>query len=210
MTMPIPNRWGSLRRALKTAAAVLLGPYRFNRICRLATMSVAPAMPSGICCQRLERSFAAADIDPELRERFSYEGDDAYGYGLFRDGRLAAVCWFWGPRRFNDPKLWVLGTNEAILVDLMTATRCRGRGLAPLLIQYASSEMRRTGWDPLYTWMWHTHSASYRAFDKAGWTQIAWVLEIRPFGMARTLRFCWRSLQSRGGASRSDQRLAGP
>ena len=191
------------------AAAVLLGPYRFNRIYRLAAMSVAPTMPSGISCQRLEGSLTAVDIDPEVRARASYEGDDAYGYGLFLDGRLAAVCWFWGSRRFNDPTLWVLGTNEAIFVDLMTATRCRGQGLAPLLIQYASAELRRTGWDQLYTWMWHTHSASYRSFEKAGWTQIAWVFEIRPFGTTRTLRFCWRSLHNRGGASRSNPRLAG-
>ena len=211
MTMPDPNRWERSRRALKAAAAALLGPYRFNRIYRLTSMPVAPTMPPGISCRRLTgSSAAAADIDPELRERFWCDGDDAYGYGLFVDGRLAAVCWFWGPRRFNEPLLWVLRTNEAILVDLMTATGNRGQGLAPLLIRHASAEMRRMGWDPLYTWMWHTHSASYRAFEKAGWTQIARVLEIRPLGMARTLRLCWRSRRSHGAERLPDPRLAGP
>jgi GNAT superfamily N-acetyltransferase len=211
MTIPDPNRWGRSRRALKAAAVALLGPYRFNRVYRLALMPTAPTMPPGISCQRLAgSSAAAADIDPELRERFWCDGDDAYGYGLFIDARLAAVCWFWGPHRFNEPLLWVLRTNEAIMVDLVTATRCRGQGLAPLLIRHASAEMRRMGWDLLYTWMWHSHSASYRAFEKAGWTHIAWVLEIRPLGMARTLRFCWRSLRNRGRASLPDPQIARP
>jgi GNAT superfamily N-acetyltransferase len=210
MTTLDPNGRESVKRALKTVAAALLGPYRCNRIYRLTSMPVEPTMPPGISCHRLEApSAAAADIDPELRERFSYDHDDAYGYGLSRDGCLAAVCWFWVPRRFNEPLIWVLRTNEAILVDLVTASRYRGQGLAPLLIRYASAEMRRMGWDPLYTWMWHTHSASYRAFEKAGWTQIAWVLEIRPLGMARTFRLCWRSFRNRSRASPHNPPLAG-
>lgn len=147
MTTLDPNGRESVKRALKTVAAALLGPYRFNRIYRLTSMPVEPTMPPGISCQRLEApSAAAADIDPELRKRFSYDNDDAYGYGLSRDGCLAAVCWFWGPRRFNEPLIWVLRTNEAILVDLVTASRCRGQGLAPLLIRYAFAERRRRGW----------------------------------------------------------------
>ncbi len=139
------------------------------------------------------------EISPELRDRFWYGGDDAYGYGLLLDGKLAAVCWFWGPRRFNDPLLWLLNENEAILVDIVTETRYRGRELAPILIRYASASMHRAGWDPLYTWMWHNHSASYRAFEKAGWNQIAWVLEIHPFGKAWPLRLCWRRSLRRSG-----------
>lgn len=197
-----------MKRALKKAATLLLGPYRFNRIYRLTSTDCEPAMPPGTNCRRLEGPPPASILDPNLRERFSYAGHDAYGYGLFLDGNLAAVCWFWGPCRFDDPLLWALGKDEAILVDLVTALSCRGLGLAPLLIRYASMEMRRMGWGQLYTWMWHTHRASYHAFNKAGWTQIAWVLEIHPFGMARTLRFCWRTLGNRPRRSTLHPRTA--
>jgi GNAT superfamily N-acetyltransferase len=89
--------------------------------------------------------------------------------------------------------LWVLGKDEAMLIDLVTAPSHRGQGLAPLLIRGASAEMRQIGWNPLYAFVWHSHHASYHAFEKAGWTQVAWVLEVRPFGMRRGFRFCWRT-----------------
>jgi GNAT superfamily N-acetyltransferase len=189
-----------VRRALKKAVSLLLGPYRFNRIYLSASTELAPAMPPGTHCRPLEGPPPRL-LDPNLRQRFSYAGHDAYGYGLFLGGDLAAVCWFWGPCRFNDPLLWVLAKDEAILVDLVTASSCRGQGLAPLLIQYASAEMRRAGWGRLYTWMWHTHHASYHAFDKAGWSQIAWVLEIHPFGVARPFRFRWKTARKRAAGS---------
>jgi len=188
---------------------VLLGPYRFNRIYRLTSTSVKPAMPPGVSCRSLDGAAPIANVDPKLRERFWYGGDDAYGYGLFLEDNLGAVCWFWGPRRFNDPLLWTLQEGEAIMVDLMTASSYRGQGLAPLLIRYASAEMRRTGWNRLYTWMWHTHYASYHAFEKAGWRQIAWVLEIRPFGIPRKFRFCWRTRMNRQHANPVHPRQVG-
>jgi GNAT superfamily N-acetyltransferase len=186
-----------MRRALKKAAVAVLGPYRFNRIYCLTSVIPAPTMPAGMLCRCLDGPPPAPMLDARLKERFWYGGEDAYGYGLFLNESLAAVCWFWGPRRFNDPLLWTLEPGEAILVDLMTASNCRGQGLAPLLIRYASAEMHRMGWNRLYTWMWYTHRASYHAFQKAGWEQVASVLEIAPFGSGRMLRFCWRSRANR-------------
>jgi GNAT superfamily N-acetyltransferase len=187
----------TVRRPLKVIAALLLGPYRFNRIYRLGVTDIEPEIPQGITVGRLGELPSAAVRSVELRDRFCYSGDDAYGYGLFLDGCLAAICWFWGPQRFEDPLLWRLAGDEAILVDLVTASNHRGRGLAPLLIRYASADMRRTGWNSLYTWMWHSHHASYHAFERAGWEQIAWVLEIRPLGVPWPLRVCWRPLRRR-------------
>jgi GNAT superfamily N-acetyltransferase len=191
------NARSTIRRPIKAIAALLLGPYQFNRIYRLAARDSGPEIPPGMTVGRIEDLPAGSVDSAELRERFCYGGDDAYGYGLFLEGRLAAVCWFWGPRRFQDPLLWQLADNEAILVDLMTASNYRGRGFATLLIRYASVDMRGAGWNALYTWMWHTHRASYHAFERAGWRQIAWVLEIYPLGMRRVFRFRWRPLRRR-------------
>jgi GNAT superfamily N-acetyltransferase len=202
--MPDTTVGWSVKRAFKEAARLLLGRYRFNRIYRLASTEIEPDVPDGMSFRRLEDLPAASIVSTELRDRFIYGGDDAYGYGLFLHGRLAAVCWFWGPQRFRDTLLWNLDKDEAILVDLLTASSYRGQGLASVLIRYASADMRRTGWNSLYTWMWHTHHASYHAFEKAGWQQVARVLEIHPFGMQRTLRFCWRRRVRRTSWNRSD------
>lgn len=188
-------------------AALLLGPYRCNRIYRSAAVDLEPEIPKGMSLGRLEGLPLFSVESAELRDRFCYRGHDAYGYGLFLDGCLAAICWFWGPQRFDDPLLWRLANDEAIMVDLVTASNYRGRGLAPLLIRYASADMRRAGWRSLYTWMWHTHHASYHAFERAGWEQIAWVVEIRPLCVRWALRVCWRPFRRRA-AERS--RRAGP
>lgn len=184
-----------MKRAFKKGVTFLLGPYRFNRVYRLGPNDAAQDAPQGMSIERLEGLSPESITSTELRDRFSYAGHDAYGYGLSFEGRLAAVCWFWGSRRFRDPLLWNLEDSEAILVDLVTASAYRGRGLASVLIRSASADMRRSGWRSLYTWMWYTHRASYQAFERAGWHQIAWVLEIHPFGMTRALRFQWRAFR---------------
>jgi len=197
MTVPDFSAEARVKRALKEGVRLVLGPYRFNRIYRLASTDINPEVPHGITFGRLEGVLPASIETTELRDRLWYGGDDAYGYGLFLEGDLAAMCWFWGPQRFKDPLLWSPEKDEAILVDLVTASDYRGRGLAPVLIRYASADMHRAGWKSLYAYMWHTHRASYHAFERAGWRQIAWVLEIHPFGMPRPLRFRWQAFRRR-------------
>ncbi|MGH7047040.1 MAG: GNAT family N-acetyltransferase [Stellaceae bacterium] len=200
-----------LRQALKRAATLILGRYRLNRIYRMTAVAVEQVMPPGIDCRLLEDPPAsAADVDPELREQFWYGGDDAHGYGLFLEGRLAAACWFWGCHRFTDPGLWVLGKDESFLIEVLTAPRYRGQGLAPLLIQYASGEMFREKYERLFCSIWHNHSASYRAFEKAGWTQVARVIEVRPFGVSPPIRFCLRRSPRGIRAGLADSRRARP
>lgn len=173
-----------------------LGDYRFNRIYRLDAGITDLSFPPDITGSVLGAAPPAA-ADDRLLERFSYGGENAYGFGLFLEGQLAAICWFWGHLRFQDPLLWHLSSGEAIMVDLVTAPKYRGRGLAPLLIRYAGNEMRRAGMRDLYTWVWHSHHASRRAFEKAGWRQIAWVLETYPFGARRPLRLAWPARRSK-------------
>ena len=86
-----------------------------------------------------------AGIDARLQHRFSYSGEDAYGYGLSVNGHLAAVCWFWGHRRSRGRVPWPLSAGEAVMVDLLTLAEYRGRGLATLLIRHAGMEMRHFG-----------------------------------------------------------------
>ncbi len=182
-----------LKRALKTVAATALGDYRFNRIYRNERAPANLSLPAGTACS-VFKSPSPDMADDSLLNRISYAGEDSYGFGLFLEGQPAAICWFWGHVRFRDPLLWSLSEGEAIMVDLLTAPQFRGRGLATLLIRYAAIEMRRLGMQNLYTWVWHSHHSSYRAFERAGWRQIAWVLEVHPFGKRQPLRVSWPAL----------------
>jgi len=170
-----------VKQVLRMLAARGLGEYRFNRIYRLERFSPDLALPAGIVCSPLQ-SPPSEMVDSRLLGRFSYAGEDAHGFGLFVEGKLAALCWVWGPRRFRDPLLWQLSEGEAIIVDLMTAPELRGLGLATLLIRYAGMQMQHAGTQDLYTWVWHSHSASSRAFEKAGWRQIGWGIGSGPPG----------------------------
>lgn len=185
-----------MKKVLKNVARILLGHYRFNRIYRFGAGTARIPLPPGVSCSALT-AIPPEPVDDELRKRFSYAGEDARGFGLFVDGHLASTCWFWGPLRLHDPLLWSLEPGEAALVDLMTAVQYRGRGLASLIIQYSGMEMRQLGMRDLYAWIWHNHHASYRAFEKAGWRQIAWVLEIYPFGSRHPQRLSWSVRQRR-------------
>jgi GNAT superfamily N-acetyltransferase len=141
-----------VKRVLKTLAARLFGEYQFVRIYRLERVRPDRALPAGIVCSPLQTPPVEA-VDSCLLSRFSYAGEDSRGFGLFVEGKLAALCWFWGPRRFRDPFVLQLSPGEAIMVDLMTAPEFRGRGLATLLIRYAGMQMRCAGTRDLYTWV---------------------------------------------------------
>lgn len=179
---------------LKSIVKVAFGRYRFNRIYRLengATHSPLPELPNNITCGRIDTT--TLDVaEPRILERIrSYGGQDAHGFGLFLEGRLVSSCWFWGSQRFQDPLLWELKPGEVIMVDLITATGYRGRNFASMLIKYAGAAMQQAGHRRVYTWVWHSHYASYHAFEKAGWEQIAWVLEYRLPFWRRPRRLCW-------------------
>src|SRR5579864_9334097 len=77
------------------------------------------------------RSHVDHGVSPLFLKRSWYGGDDAHGFALFQNDELACLCWFWGPRRFNDPLLWTLRENEAMLADIVTAPSYRGRNFAP-------------------------------------------------------------------------------
>jgi GNAT superfamily N-acetyltransferase len=194
-----------VKQVLRMLAARGLGEYRFNRIYRLERFSPDLALPAGIVCSPLQ-SPPSEMVDSRLLGRFSYAGEDAHGFGLFVEGKLAALCWVWGPRRFRDPLLWQLSEGEAIMVDLMTPPEFRGLGLATLLIRYAGMQMQHAGTQDLYTWVWHSHSASSRAFEKVGWRQIGWVLEVDPLGRGHPLSVRWPVIRIGSWKSRRQRR----
>lgn len=123
--------------------------------------------------------------DSELAARSCFAGEDSFGFGAYRSGKLVAVCWFWVKDRYKERNFWPLQDNEAKLVDITTAAAYRGQGLAPALICFASNEMFHLGRERLYARIWHSHSSSLRAFEKSGWQYTAFVAEVFIFGIKK-------------------------
>src|SRR5262249_15957054 len=150
---------GQQKRFLQKVALALLGPYRVSRIFHQECVPEFDRAP-GLALRRLPDCRPDWNSDPLLLNRFSYAGANSFGFGAFVGDELVAVCWFWKRPRFNDDFLWDLKEDEAILVDLFTTPRFRGRGIAPRLIAFAAREMRVMNLRNLITWIWHSNRPS--------------------------------------------------
>ncbi len=187
-----------MRRLLKAIGKLVFGRYRLARIYGLELRSFHFAPYPEYDLRRITRSDVERCSDPKLNERGSYGGENAYGFGLWYQGELASTCWFWNHYRFQDPKLWEIRPHEAIMVDLMTADAYRGHGLAPILTEFAADQLKRDGFERLVSWVWHSNYPSIRAFEKAGWSYIAFVANLPIFHSKRSIRLAWH-VKSRAG-----------
>jgi len=184
-----------MRDLVKRAARFVLGDYQINRIyaISLADVSVrnldAHLAPGQRLAWLTEKDLESAS-EERLRRRRWLCGADAYGFGLWEGDLLVSMCWCWNHRR-SLGSIWSLNDDEAALVDIITAESHRGRGLAPVLIQFASQELKKMNIRRLYAWIWHNHRASLRSFEKSGWTYCAFVTEVNLFRLRR-LRFVHR------------------
>jgi RimJ/RimL family protein N-acetyltransferase len=184
---------------LRTILRRLLGDYALYRI-----YSCSPGMES-VAVHDGARFEPLTSLDPlvqssdtELRGLAPYAGREAFGFGAWIGADLAAACWFWVGDRYRQRNFWPLDEGEAKLVQIVTAERHRGRGLARELIRYSTVEMARIGFRRLYARVWHSNEASIRAFERAGWQYIAFVAEAHPFGSRRPARITWRRRSARG------------
>jgi RimJ/RimL family protein N-acetyltransferase len=178
-----------LKRATKRIAEILFAPYELNRVYGIDLRNYDKPAPSGFDLRKVtsaEEISGAADS--LLREHAWYAGENAFAFGLWDGDSLVCSCVFWDHRRFHDSSLMTLGEGEAIMVDLVTAPKWRGRGYAPLVIRFAETELKRGGFERLYSWVWHSNEPSKRAFEKAGWSYIAFVVKVTPLGLGKTVR----------------------
>jgi GNAT superfamily N-acetyltransferase len=181
-----------MKQFARSVARRLLGPYALYRIYEHqgpgpGTSGSEPE-PAGddVALAPLENG-AALDrpSDPGLRDLASYAGSEAFGFEARVDGVLAAACWFWVGERYKTRNFWPLHADEAKLVQITTAERFRGRRIAPRLIRFAAAWMHRLGYRRLYARIWHSNRASVVAFERAGWREIALVIEVAPLGISQ-------------------------
>jgi GNAT superfamily N-acetyltransferase len=127
--------------------------------------------------------------DPALRALAHYSGVEAAAFGVWRDNTLLGVAWVWWGERYRARQSWPIACDEAKLVQVTVNSDSRGAGLAPRLIRYAASQMLSRGFRRVYARIWHSHRASIRAFEKAGWQRRGTLVRVRARGRTRSLTF---------------------
>jgi ribosomal protein S18 acetylase RimI-like enzyme len=130
----------------------------------------------------------AGSPDAEIAGLAGYARAGTFAFGAWLDGELAACCWYSDASADSQQSTWPIRDGEAKLLQITTAPRCRGRGLARALIAQSSAAMHERGFAPLYARVWHSNAASQAAFLAAGWVRRALVIEFEPFGIGRSRR----------------------
>lgn len=184
-----------MKELLKRLAHALFGDYQLNRIYCLDLADQPPLsselLRDGVVIQAIDSpQQIAASPDKRIRDHAWYAGEHAQGYGIWEDGQLICMCWFWTPTRPGMPARFSrLSEKEAVMVDLITTPPCRGKGYAVAITKFAANDLYNKGYSRLWTWVWHSNSPSIRVFAKAGWTYSHFLAEFQLPGMRTVLRF---------------------
>lgn len=178
-----------MKDIIKKILSFLFTDYQFNRIYFIEL----PILCTPIVDERLVQmnirsidsrdQFASAD-DQRIRDHASYFGKAAFVYGIFEDDVLVCICSFWTTRHPSMPgRFSKLKTNEAVMVDLLTTSGCRGKGYALMITYFAEKDLFNRGYIKLWTWVWHSNISSIRVFDKASWQYSHFLAEFQFKGM---------------------------
>jgi GNAT superfamily N-acetyltransferase len=175
---------------LSSIRDALLGEYALFRILTQPTEPFACAELSEDCEELTDVAELETSERPEIAALAKYGAPNAYCFVARNGSAIIGACWYWYGETYRRRNFWPLNAGEAKLVQVTTARDHRGLGVAENLIRFSTMAMLRKGFRRLYARVWHSHAASLRAFEKAGWHEIAIVIEVRPFG--RKLRFVKR------------------
>lgn len=134
-----------------------------------------------------------SSTDPLIREQAGYAGPGSHAYACFDGDRIVGLCFYWFGDRYRARNYWPLGASEAKLVQIISIPEMRGQGVATRLVELSSHDMKEKGFTRSYARIWHSNIPSLRAFERAGWTRIALVIEINPLRRKRPIRIRLRA-----------------
>lgn len=183
--------------AVKPLARALAGDYGIYRIfaLNLYTFLRDPRddlRRAGFTWAPVADEDVAGARSPVIRDSARYGGPGAQAFAVVRDDDLVAVEWYWFGEERRHGAFWPLRDGEAESAYVVTAPELRGQGLAQWLKEYSAMEMRERGFLRAYGKIWHSHHASIRANQKAGFREIALVVDLYPFGGTRRMRWVRR------------------
>lgn len=176
--------------AVKALLRRVLGEYAYYGILRVDPASANQPVDVQLSLRQLGSiDELRTSPHPEVAQLVGYDGAQAKCFVAEEAGEIVAACWYWFGETYQRRNFWPLGPNEAKLVQITSAITRRGRGVADALIRYSAARMFESGFEALYARVWHSHGASRRFFEKAGWRNHAKVVEMRPFD--RRIRIVW-------------------
>ncbi len=180
----------------KKFAALLLGEYSVFNIYSCSTAHaplLQTKLPATFRVEPVDDSAILAADDPLIRMQANYAGTGSHAYACFDRDRIVGVCFYWFGARYVKRNFWTLLEGEAKLVQIVTLPDMRGRGVATMLISSSCRDMLQRGFDRVYARIWHSNSPSLGAFERAGWSRIAVIVEINPLRRSRPFRFRFNS-----------------
>jgi RimJ/RimL family protein N-acetyltransferase len=181
-----------MKSLLRAIGQSVFGAYQINRLYQLDSTpgypKAAPELEFGEIGPREIKDLRAHE-QQSVRKSAGYAGEGMHGFYVRHQGELASVAFYAEHSVFENEVVVPLRPSEAGLVELITLPEHRGKGMAPLVISYASAAMFERGFSPLVSWLWWTNSASQRAFEKAGWRFIGMSVQLYPFGRTTPLSF---------------------
>lgn len=184
-----------MKEPAKKLARMLLGEYSAYFVYAQPARSDLTGRP-GLSVAAVDQIAIRSSIDPLMSEQAGYAGADAQAYACFDQGRMVGVCFYWFGARYRQRNFWPLSDGEAKLVQIVSLPDMRGRGVATTLIAASCRDMLQKGFSRLYARIWHSNVPSLCAFERAGWTRVAFVAEINPLRRSQPVRLCfpWRPL----------------
>lgn len=180
-----------VKAALKKTARMLLGDYAPYQIYSQASIEPGVAgfeTTAHFWVGPVGAPTIAGSPDPLIRDQVAYAGSESMAFACFQQDRIIALCFYWYGTRYLSRNFWPLADGEAKLVQIVALPEMRGRGIATMLIMASSRYILQHGFHRAYARVWHSNLPSRRAFERAGWKRIAFVLEINPFRRSRPFR----------------------
>lgn len=127
--------------------------------------------------------------DERVRSALSFENAGYKGFALLLDQEPVCVVHFTDSAHYEHAETWPLADHEVALVNIITLPQYRSRGYASQLIKEATAELVPDPFVRAIAFIWWNHTASLRAFRKAGWKRIGFSLElVRRKGRTFTMR----------------------
>jgi GNAT superfamily N-acetyltransferase len=164
---------------IKWLAQAIFQDYSFYHIYGHEYTGETPALDMELRFEQIGQKAIASSEDEIVAQQAWYHGDYSRAYACMDGPRIVALCFFWYGERYSARNFWPLSEGEAKLVQIVVLPEMRGHGIASSLIEFATQDMYQRGFKHLYARIWWSNTPSLRSFERAGWSRVAAVIEVR-------------------------------
>lgn len=182
---------GMVKELAKKIGRLILGEYSAYYVYSSQEKSDAPpglALSSSRRIRPVDKNAVETSGEALIRDQAFYLGSEALAYASYLDDRIVGLCIYWYGERYRKRNFWPLQSSEAKLVQIVTVPGQRGGGIATELIAFSCMDVLAKGFDRTYARIWHSNTPSIRAFERAGWSRRALVLELNPLRRKQPIR----------------------